>query len=72
MDTTAVDTLTASVWRFGDSWMWAINARDEDGQPAALAGGLLDGTHRPLTGLQPIDQALLVLYSIAVQGTVTD
>lgn len=59
-----IDHMSVSVWKFGDSWMYSISARDESGQQVMLAAGTTTGTPRPLQGLDPGTAARQILYAI--------
>lgn len=62
-----IDHMTVSVWRFGDSWMYSISARDESGEQVMSSSGGVPGTHRPLTDMDPGTAARIILYSIATR-----
>lgn len=59
-----IDHMSVSIWRFGDSWMYSISARDESGEQLLLSAGTTQGTHRSLDGLDPASAARIILYAL--------
>lgn len=59
-----IDHMNVSIWKFGDSWMYSISARDEHGQQVMLSAGTTVGTPRPLADLDPGSAARQILYAI--------
>jgi hypothetical protein len=60
-----IDHMSLSVWRFGDSWMYSMSARDESGEQLVVSSGACPGTRRPLDEVDYGTAVRLILYAIA-------